>query len=27
VAAITRIVLGKRLHAVDASRDGQDEGA
>jgi DNA gyrase subunit A len=26
VAAITRIVLGKRLHAVDASRDGQDTG-
>jgi DNA gyrase subunit A len=25
VAAITRIVLGKRLHAVDASRNGQDE--
>jgi DNA gyrase subunit A len=27
VAAITRIVLGKRLHAVDASRDGQDASA
>jgi DNA gyrase subunit A len=26
VAAITRIVLGKRLHAVDALRDGQDTG-
>ena len=24
VAAITRIVLGKRLHAVDSARDGQD---
>jgi DNA gyrase subunit A len=26
VAAITRIMLGKRLHAVDALRDGQDTG-
>jgi len=25
VAAITRIVLGKRLHAVESARDGQDE--
>ena len=25
VAAITRIVLGKRLHEVDSARDGQDE--